>query len=228
MERISLSTNAGDIDRWAGEYGAEPVRDDDGDFAMAEAGDVGPDRVPVRWDEFHAERDETTVVALRRAEEGADELAVVDAEAALERMDVSEAQRREALDRLGDGETVTVTASEAEAPLLEGWPPERAVEPPEEDHAERRGRPTDRDVGKVVVAPDGDEVGIVTAVEGDDVFVDPHPGLTESALATLGWTGVDEDDVRVDGEQVERVTTGAVRLGTDVESESFDETTTGR
>ncbi|WP_435100398.1 hypothetical protein [Halarchaeum sp. P4] len=75
---------------------------------------------------------------------------------------------------------------------------------------------TDEDVGKVLRDIEGEELGVVTAVEGNTAWVDPDPGIGDAVLAALGWSAKDEDDYTVDGELVDTVTNEEVRVDADL------------
>lgn len=47
---------------------------------------------------------------------------------------------------------------------------------------------TAADVGLPVVDGEGNQIGVVSAVEGDAVEVDPDPDVTDDARAALGWS----------------------------------------
>jgi len=75
--------------------------------------------------------------------------------------------------------------------------------------------PSEADVGKAVVNAAGDEVGMVAAVEGGRMYVDPHPSITDRIRTALGW-GTDRDDsYPVDEDHVARIDDEAVVLGVD-------------
>lgn len=59
--------------------------------------------------------------------------------------------------------------------------------------------------GKTVVSADGETVGIVTEVEGQTLYVDPDPGLTERITAKLGWGDRDQDDRPIQVDQIREV-----------------------
>lgn len=227
MSNTYISTDPGDVDRWAAERDAVPVREGDG-FAIVPAGEAGLDQERLHWDEFHAERDPDTVVVLWRERTGPDGIEVADRGDLLDRAAVDESERREIVSRLDVGETVTVPIDDGtvdpERPTATG---ERADRDETDPHSSGRTDPEERDVGKIVVAATGDEVGMITAVETDAVYVDPHPGMTERALGKLGWAGADDEDVTVDPARIERITPSVVRLGDEAEEEQFRETTAG-
>ncbi|QDX40413.1 hypothetical protein [Salarchaeum sp. JOR-1] len=75
---------------------------------------------------------------------------------------------------------------------------------------------TPDDEGKFLVDIEGEQLGIVTAVEDNTAWVDPEPGLGESVLAAFGWTEKGEDDYTVSGDAVDTVTGEEVRVHTDI------------
>ena len=78
------------------------------------------------------------------------------------------------------------------------------------------------DEGKTVVDATGDEVGMVVGVEGDLLYVDPHPSITDRIKTALGWGGPDEDDYTIGPDRIAATTDDAVRL-VSVEPEAEDE-----
>lgn len=68
------------------------------------------------------------------------------------------------------------------------------------------------DEGKTVLNQDGEEIGMVSSVQGDQMFVNPEPGLTDKIKSTLGWEGVGDDDYVVREGDIEAVTDDTVRL----------------
>ncbi|WP_372909784.1 PRC-barrel domain containing protein [Salinigranum sp.] len=76
---------------------------------------------------------------------------------------------------------------------------------------------SDEDVGKTVVNGNGDDVGIVSAVEHGTAYVDPEPGITTKITAALGWENIDDDDgYPLQEEAVATVTDDQVRLKSDL------------
>lgn len=67
--------------------------------------------------------------------------------------------------------------------------------------------------GKRVVAADGDELGMVTGVRDDVIYVDPDPGLTDTISAKLGWDNVSEEDYTLQSDTIQEITDDEVRLG---------------
>lgn len=71
---------------------------------------------------------------------------------------------------------------------------------------------TPEDKGKRVVNRDGNTVGMVSAVEGERVYIDPNPGITDKIKSKLGWEAVDEDDYAISERDIDTVTDDEVRL----------------
>lgn len=72
--------------------------------------------------------------------------------------------------------------------------------------------PTQAEQGKTVVDATGDEVGMVAEVEGDTVYVDPHPSLTDRIRRVLEWGGRDEDTYPLEADHISRITDDEVQL----------------
>ena len=66
--------------------------------------------------------------------------------------------------------------------------------------------------GKTVVDHEGNTVGLVDDIEGETLYVEPDPGLTDRLSTRLGWADRDEDDRPIDADLVEEVTDDAVVL----------------
>ncbi len=71
---------------------------------------------------------------------------------------------------------------------------------------------SEQDEGKKVLNQNGDTIGMVSSVQGDRMFVNPEPGITDKIKSKLGWEGVSEDDYVVRENDIEAVTDDAVRL----------------
>lgn len=71
---------------------------------------------------------------------------------------------------------------------------------------------TEDDQGKRVVNVQGDEIGMITEVEGDTAYVNPDPGITDTISSKLGWSDASEDDYQLHNDQVKTVTDKEVRL----------------
>ncbi|SEW25150.1 hypothetical protein [Halobacterium jilantaiense] len=91
------------------------------------------------------------------------------------------------------------------------------------DDVDVRLEPQDDDVGKPVVVATGDQIGMVTEVEGDTVYVDPHPGMTEKIMAKLGWGDRDDDDLPLASDRIAAITDDDVRLTGDYDEETLEE-----
>lgn len=65
--------------------------------------------------------------------------------------------------------------------------------------------PEDDDHGKDVVDTRGQDIGMVTKVEGDTMYVDPHPSLTEKIRGALNWDADSDEALPVPPEFVERI-----------------------
>jgi hypothetical protein len=74
---------------------------------------------------------------------------------------------------------------------------------------------TEDEVGKPVVDENGEQVGVVSAVEHGAARVDPDPGITDKIKAKLGWEDADEDTYPLQEGMVERVTDDEIRLRSD-------------
>ncbi|MBX0297199.1 PRC-barrel domain containing protein [Haloarcula nitratireducens] len=75
----------------------------------------------------------------------------------------------------------------------------------------------DDDVGKDVVATDGDDVGIVSGYRYGTAYVEPDPGITTKLKTSLGWDDVDEEEgYPLQEEAVEEVTDDEIRLRSDL------------
>lgn len=76
---------------------------------------------------------------------------------------------------------------------------------------------TENDVGKTVINPVGDEVGIVEAVNDGVPYVDPHPDWGDRIRTKLGW-GEDPDvnQAPLEDEFVDEVTDDHVKLREDL------------
>ncbi|WP_436927153.1 PRC-barrel domain containing protein [Halosimplex amylolyticum] len=77
---------------------------------------------------------------------------------------------------------------------------------------------TEDDVGKTVVNPVGDEIGIVEDFENGTAYVDTHPSWTDRIEARLGWD--DDPDIReapLRDEYVEEVTDDEILLRQDLQ-----------
>ncbi|MFW5938712.1 MAG: PRC-barrel domain containing protein [Halanaeroarchaeum sp.] len=72
---------------------------------------------------------------------------------------------------------------------------------------------TEDDEGKHVKNANGDDVGLVVAVEHGEAHVDPDPGLTDSIRSRLGWGDPEEEGTyTLDSSQVDSITDDEIRL----------------
>ncbi|WP_049969799.1 hypothetical protein [Haladaptatus cibarius] len=76
---------------------------------------------------------------------------------------------------------------------------------------------SDEDEGKFLMDAEGEQLGIVSEVEGDTAFVDPDPNIAEAWLEVFGWSSADEDDLSVPADAIETVTDKEVRLREKIE-----------
>ncbi len=76
--------------------------------------------------------------------------------------------------------------------------------------------PSEDDEGKTVVNASGDEIGMVTAVDDGQMYVDPHPSITDRIRTALGWSGHDDEDTYpVENDHIARIEEDEVVLGVD-------------
>lgn len=66
--------------------------------------------------------------------------------------------------------------------------------------------------GKRVVSSDGDEVGLVSGVRSNTMYVDLDPGLSDRLMARLGLDDVEQEDYPLGADAIDRVTGDAVHL----------------
>ncbi len=99
-----------------------------------------------------------------------------------------------------DAETGVVAGGEAGAST-----DQRASEEEHTDH------PTEAEIGKTVVSGD-EEVGMVSDVQGETLYVEPHPSLTDRIKAAFEWGEADEDTNPVEADQIESITDEAVHI----------------
>lgn len=73
-----------------------------------------------------------------------------------------------------------------------------------------------QDEGKPVYDTDDTRVGMITRIDGEDVYVDPDPELSERVAARLGWTFMlqgSEDTYAISAANVESVSDDRVTVG---------------
>lgn len=66
--------------------------------------------------------------------------------------------------------------------------------------------------GKRAVAAGGDEVGTVSTVRNETVYVALDPDAPDELLAKLGWDAVHEEDYPVPKDTIQRVTDEEIHL----------------
>lgn len=79
--------------------------------------------------------------------------------------------------------------------------------------------PTLADQGKDVVDTHGEDLGIVSDVDGETLYVEPDPSLLESVMSTLHWREGDRDEMKIPGDRVLRIDDDEVVLDLERESE---------
>ncbi|WP_247002634.1 hypothetical protein [Halosolutus gelatinilyticus] len=70
------------------------------------------------------------------------------------------------------------------------------------------------DVEKRVENANGEEIGVITAIEGkaDVARVEPRSDVMDSTRAALGWSGTHEDTITIHADAVDEISSQAVRL----------------
>lgn len=68
-----------------------------------------------------------------------------------------------------------------------------------------RTTPELADQGKAVVDPHGEPVGMVSDVEGNTLYVDPDPSLTERVMSSLHWREGGRDELEISTERIRRI-----------------------
>lgn len=72
---------------------------------------------------------------------------------------------------------------------------------------------TRQDEGKVVIAGNGDRIGTVEEVRGEEVWVDPDADIVHDINEHTGWDATDRNDtVEIQPEAIAEVTDEEVRL----------------
>jgi hypothetical protein len=71
---------------------------------------------------------------------------------------------------------------------------------------------TNEDEGKHVINRDGEQVGVVSEVEGTRAHVEPDPGVTETIKSKLGWADTDEEMYSIGESDVESINDQEVHL----------------
>ncbi|WP_440763709.1 hypothetical protein [Natronorubrum sp. DTA7] len=71
---------------------------------------------------------------------------------------------------------------------------------------------TDDEVSKPIVNDAGEELGVVTSVEGDIAHVRPETDAVDSIKSSIGWDSVAEETQPLSSDAVQEITDDAVRL----------------
>lgn len=71
---------------------------------------------------------------------------------------------------------------------------------------------TAEDEGKDVVNKDGEQIGIVSDVRGETLYVNPKWGLTEKISSKLGWDDADADIYPIEADQINTITDDEVEV----------------
>ena len=72
---------------------------------------------------------------------------------------------------------------------------------------------TRHDEGKVVIAGNGERIGTVAEVRGEEVWVDPDPETLHDIKEHVNWDATERDDeVEIQPEAIAEVTDEEIRL----------------
>ncbi len=71
---------------------------------------------------------------------------------------------------------------------------------------------TARDEGKPVVDSNGEQLGVVSAVEDERAYIDPDPGLADNIRAQLGWGNPDDDAYPLPQGRITEIADDEIRL----------------
>lgn len=115
----------------------------------------------------------------------------------------------------------TVAASETTDQTAmpdETAPADETAEPMAGDSG-ARVMPSEEEKGKTVVNPNGDEVGMVVDVQNDQLYVDPHPSITDRIRTVLGWSDHDEDSYLLGSDHIDHIDDDQVVLRVEHDAE---------
>ena len=73
-------------------------------------------------------------------------------------------------------------------------------------------RITQDEEGKPVVDADGNDIGVIAAVQGGTAHVNIDPGLAETVKAQLGWDEASGDTYPIQPEMIASISTNEVQL----------------
>lgn len=71
---------------------------------------------------------------------------------------------------------------------------------------------TEDDRDMPVVSAEGEEVGIISEVEGDTAYVSPAANLQDATRTELGWDSSHEGPYELRDEQIDRIEENEIRL----------------
>ncbi|WP_232686673.1 hypothetical protein [Halobacterium zhouii] len=75
---------------------------------------------------------------------------------------------------------------------------------------------TTEDEGKFLVDSEGEQLGVITAVDDGTAYVEPDPSIPEAIIQAFGWGDADADDLEVPPAAVDTVTDEEVRVSRDL------------
>ena len=101
-------------------------------------------------------------------------------------------------------------AADAETGVMAGGEAGESADPATSDQ-QAATQPTEDELGKTVVSGD-EEVGMVSDVQGETLYVEPHPSLTDKIKAAFEWGEVDEETYPVEADQIESISDDAVHI----------------
>lgn len=104
-----------------------------------------------------------------------------------------------------DTDTETDVTHGDENPAIHGSESGGGESVAQESAGDARTSPTLADQGKDVVDTRGDDLGIVSDVDGQTLYVEPDPSLTEKIMSTLHWREGDRDELKVPPERIRRI-----------------------
>lgn len=202
-----ITTDPDRAESWARDLRAAPVLDG-GELRFVDEGEFDEDRHNrVTWDDFETQLTESDLVVVYHEGDERDELELrhreeivsgFEAESADERLRTGEVLSRPTSEIGASSRDVHTTTSTAEH---EAMTPERV-------------EPRDEDEGKTVVDTEGTELGVVTDVQGEQIYVEAHPGLTDKVMARFGWSDADEDDYVLGPDEITLITDDEVEVYT--------------
>jgi len=82
-----------------------------------------------------------------------------------------------------------------------------------------RVTPREEDEGKTVVNPNGEEVGMVVDVDSGQMYVDPHPSITDRIRTVLGWSEHDDDSYLLGTDHIDHIDDDQIVLRMEHDSE---------